>query len=158
MELTSTQLTTLKNAIAADPVLSQLPNNSDAAFEIAAAFNVIDVSNFTVWKTSVQAQEIMSNGFVWTAVDTLTVGKARIWEWMTRYGTINPSKANIRQGLADCFGAGSAMATAIMPHLKRLATRAEKLFATGTGTDQSPGNLVVEGQVTYQNVLDARSV
>jgi hypothetical protein len=100
----------------------------------------------------------MANGFVWTAVDQLTVGKARIWDWMSRLGTINPSKPNIRQGLSEAFGANSAMATGILPHLKRPATRAEKLFANGTGSDASPATLTFFGNLTYQDVLAARAL
>lgn len=155
--MTPAQLATLKADILADPVLSALPMNSDGAFEIAAAYNLEASPAFVVWRTSVTAQEIMSNGFVWTAVDTLTAGKARIWEWLTRFGTINPSKANVRQGLSDCFGAASEMVTAITPHLKRNATRFEKLFATGTGTTQAPARMVLESPVSLQDIEAARN-
>ena len=154
--LTNTQLQILANDILLDPVLSSLPLTPDGAFAIAEAYNQEATPAFSVWRTSVGVDEIMNNGFVWTAVDSLTNGKARIWEWMTRLGTINPSKANIRQGLQDAFGAGSAMSTAIAPHLKRNASRIERLFATGTGTTQSPGTLTFEGRVTYQDIQEAR--
>lgn len=154
--MTPQQLATLKADILADPALASQPMNSDGAFAIALAYNLPASPAFVVWRTDVPATEIMANGFVWTAVDSLTVGKARIWDWMTRYGSINPSKANVRQGLLDCFGAGSAMATAIQPHLKRPATRFERLFATGTGSDAQPGTMVLEGSVSYQDVQTAR--
>jgi len=154
--LTNTQLQILANDILLDPVLSSLPLTPDSAFAIAEAYNQESNPTYVVWKTAVGIDEIMNNGFVWTAVDGLTNGKARIWEWMTRLGTINPSKANIRQGLQDAFGAGSAMSNAIAPHLKRSASRVERLFATGTGTTQSPGTLVFEGRITYQDIQEAR--
>ena len=153
--LTSTQKTALAADIAADPAFANIPHSSDGAFDIAAAYNLTASPDFIVWRSSVSAEEVMSNGFVWTAVDALTVGKARIWDWMTRYGSINPSKANVRQGLADCFGAASAMATGIMPHLKRKATRAEKLFSTGTGSDASPATMGFEGNLVYDDVKQA---
>lgn len=155
--LTEAQLTTLKADIEADPILSALPSNIDSAFEIAAAYNLLANPAHIVWRTRVSTDEIMNNGFVWTAVDTLNVGKARIWDWMSRLGFINPSKANIRQGLVDAFGAGSAMAQGILPHLKRGATRAEKLFATGTGSDASPGTLTFEGSLGFHDVDEARN-
>lgn len=155
--LTSQQMAALKADILLDPALAAEPMNSDGAFAIALAYNLPASPAFTVWRTSVQASEIMSNGFVWTAVDSLTAGKARIWDWMTRYGSINPSKANVRQGMVDAFGAGSAMANGITPHLKRLATRAERLFATGNGTDGSPGTMEFEGTLSYQDVEAARN-
>lgn len=153
--LNTTQLTTLKNYIAADPVLSLQPNNEDGAYEIARIINLNATPEFVVWKTAVETNEIMNNGFVWTVVDGMTNGKARIWEWMSSLGSINPSKANIRQGLADAFGGASAMATSIAPHLKRSATVLEKIFATGTGTTASPATMAVEGQISYQEVYQA---
>ena len=148
----------LKADILLDPVLAAKPMNSDGAFDIAIAYNQPASPAFIVWRTDVPATEVMSNGFVWTAVDGLTAGKARIWDWMTRYGSITPSKANVRQGLADAFGANSAMANGIMPHLKRNATRAEKLFATGTGTDATPATMTYEGSLSYQDVEQARAL
>jgi len=157
MALTTAQQATLKADILANATLNAYPNTADGAFDIAIAYNAAASPAFTVWKTSVGVSEIMSNGFVWTAVDAMTVGKARIWDWMQAQGTINPSKANVRQGLVDAFGAGSAMATGIAPHLKRLATRVEKLYATGTGTDAAPGTLVFEGALSYRDVESARN-
>jgi len=153
--LTTEQKATLKSFVEGNATLNQIPHSYDGAFALADALTVDVSPAFIVWRTSVSAEEIMSNGFVWTAVDALTVGKARIWDWMTRYGTINPSKVNVRQGMADAFGAASAMATGIMPHLKRNANLLEKLFATGTGTTASPATMVIEGSLSYQEVYEA---
>lgn len=157
MALTPNQRTALKADIAADPTISGLPVNSDTSAAIADLYNQASSPAFTVWRTSVGTDEIMSTGFIWTVVDGMTVGKARIWEWMMSLGTLNPSKANIRQGLVDAFGAGSAMANAITPTLKRVATRAERLFATGTGSDGTPGLLTFEGALSSHDVDDARN-
>jgi len=156
--MTPTQLAALKADINADAALASLPMNSDGAFAIAAAYNLDAVPDFIVWRTSVSTDEIMNNGFVWTAVDSMTVGKARIWDWMSRLGSINPSKANIRQGLVDAFGAGTAMANGILPHLKRKASRGEKLFASGTGSDAQPGTMAFEGAISFQDVEAARNL
>lgn len=154
--LTTAQLATLRTAIDADPALASQPNNADGHFTIAGVLNKPSNPAFTVWRTAVPIDEIMSNGFVWTSVDGMTAGKARIWDWMSRLGAINPSKANIRQGLADAFGAGTAMGLSILPHLKRIATRAEQLLATGTGTDATPAVMGWEGLLTYQDIEEAR--
>jgi len=156
--LTTAQLQTLKTAILADPILAAFPMNSDGDYAIAELLNLAATPDFTVWKTSVECKQLMENGFVWTAVDALAVGKARIWDWMASIGTINPSRVNVRQGLADAFGAASAMATAIAPHLKRLATRVEKLLATGTGTTASPGTMTFESPISYSEVGQARNL
>lgn len=162
MALTSQQLAALKADILADEVLNAFPNTSDGAFEIAAAYNMPASPAWIVWRTDVQVKQVMENGFVWSAVDALTVAKARIWEWMSSLGVINPSKANVRQGLADCFGGGSAMVTAILPHMKQTATRVQKLFSTGTGSDATPATLAANigevFQLTYQDVEAARNL
>ena len=156
--LTTEQNALLKAAILADPVLSALPVNADSAFEIAAQFNQVANPAFVVWRTDVRADEIMRNGMDWARVDNLSVGKARIWEWMTRLGTINASKANIRAGI-DAAWVGTvvdvAVTTMIYTHCKRNATRAEKVLATGTGTGAVPATLGFEGQLSYQDAFAA---
>ena len=103
----------------------------------------------------------MRNGMDWTQVDNLTVGKARIWDWMTRLGTFDPSKLNIRAGI-DAAWVGTAAMLAVRAtvytHCKRAATRAEKLFSSGTGTTASPATMAFEGYLTYADVSAARQV
>ena len=150
--LTDAQLATLAADINANSAeFGSIPHNSDGAFEIAAAYNTDANPAFVVWKTSVSIDEIMNNGFVWTAVDGLTNGKARIWEWM--FGgedkSINPSKPNIRAGIAEVWkgtAADLAVQATVLGHCKRPATRIEALFATGLGTVGSPSTLVVVDQ------------
>jgi hypothetical protein len=154
MAFTTAQLQAIKAEIAADSTLNNMPMTPDGAFAIAEALNLD--STFIVWRTSVAVADIMANGFVWTEVDALTNGKARIWDWMSRLGEINPSKANVRQGLRDCFGNTSGTYTGMLPHLKRAASRVEKVLATGTGTDANPGTLTFEGDISYQDVELAR--
>ena len=154
MALTPAQLTILRNDILADPALAEQPMNSDGADAIAQAYKLPATPTFVVWRTSVPVDDIINNGFVWTAVDSLTVGKARIWDWMRAPGSINPSKANVRQGLQDAFGTSQPN---IAQHLKREANRAERLFATGTGTTAAPGLMTFEGALTYQDVELARA-
>lgn len=161
MALTPEQQAILKADILADPVLAAYPMNSDGAFDIAKKYEEI-IPAFIVWKTSVQQDEITQNGFTWTEVDNLTVGKARIWEWM--FGNIsrsfNPSKPNVRAGIVECWSgtAGkNAVQAAVLVHCKRSANRAEKLFATGTGTDATPATMGFEGRLSYQDVEAART-
>jgi hypothetical protein len=164
MALTPAQLQTLKTTIDADPALSAFPNNSDGAFQIAALLNVPAVPAFFVFRTSVPVTEIMQNGFDWTRVDNLTVGKARIWEFMTIAQLLNPSQANVRSGILAVFGTAGdlQMRQAIFNHCQRTASRAEKVFATGAGTTVSeqgvgPAVLSFEGQLSFQDVQDARN-
>lgn len=159
--MTPAQLATLKADILADPVLAATVMNTDGAYDIAAAYNKTATPDWYVWRTNVPVDEIMKNGMDWTQVDNLSVGKARIWDWMTRLGTFNASKLNIRAGI-DAAWVGTAqmlaVRTSIYTHCNRACTRYEKLFATGTGTVALPATMVLEGNLSYQFVQAARSL
>jgi hypothetical protein len=88
------------------------------------------------------------------------VGKARIWDWLGRLGTINAAKVNVRAGIDAAWvgnAADLAVRAAVYVHCKRSATVLEKLFATGTGTDAVPATMVIEGSIGYQQVDEARA-
>lgn len=160
--LTLAQLQAIKAEIDADPVLAAYPNTPDGAFAIAAALNLPAAPEFIVWRTSVSQDEIMQNGFQWVEVDGLSVGKARIWEWLFANGdaAINPSKVNVRDGIIEVWkgtAAKLAVQAAVFAHCKRPATRLEKLLATGTGTTESPASMGYEGDINYQDVQQARN-
>ena len=163
MALTTEQSAALKAFIAADPTLSLIPKTADGAFDIAAQLNRPASPVFHVWRTAVNIADIMQNGFDWTRVDNLTIGKARIWEFMTAAGTLNPSRPTVRAGFEACFSVEAGDGTtrqAIYDHCARPATRAEKLYATGTGAAPThhgigPATLVFEGNLIYQDVLEA---
>jgi len=158
--LTPTQLEVLRADMLTHPELNAARASGDDAF-LANYYNTIAVPVFIVWRTMVSLDEIMQNGFDWTQVDNQSVGKARIWEWMFKnYDVaINPSKDNIRTGIDECWKGTAAMLAvraSIYLHCKRSATRLERLFATGTGTDLVPGNLVVEGNISVSEISNAR--
>lgn len=158
--LTQAQLAIVKADILADPVLSAFPMNSDGAWAIAEAYNLAAVPNFVVWKTAVDVDGIMRNGMDWTRVDNLSVGKARVWDWLTRLGTLDAGKVNIRAGIdATWVGTAADLAVRAMvyTHCKRSATRIEKLLSAGTGTDASPATMGFEGSVSYQDIEQARN-
>jgi hypothetical protein len=99
----------------------------------------------------------MQNGFDWTRVDNLAVGKARIWDWMfdNQSTTINPSKQNVRAGIEAVWvgtAADLAVRAAVYVHCKRIANRVERFFASGTGSDAVPGLLTFEGELTTSDV------
>ena len=157
--LTTEQLAVLKAAILADPVLSAYPAGAASSYPIAFALNAIAEPAFVVWRTDVSVDEIMRNGMDWARVDNLTVGKARIWDWMTRLGTFNAAKANIRAGIDAAWvgtAADLAVRATVYTHCKRSATVAEKLFATGTGTDAAPAKMTFEGALSPDDVQQAR--
>jgi hypothetical protein len=161
--LTTAQAQAIKAVILADPALAAQPMNSDGDFAIAAALNLDATPAFVVWKSSVRQDDITQNGFAWAEVDNLTVGKARIWEWLFLNDTrsMNPAKANVRAGIVECWSgtAGKvAVQTAVFSHCKRNASRAEKALATGTGSDATPAVMGYEGALSYQDVSIARAI
>lgn len=162
MELTEQQRATLKTHILAQPDLAAIYAVGDLD-GLARALNADANPVFFVWKTSVSQDEIMQNGFDWVRVDNLSVGKARIWEWMfgNAERAINPSKANVRAGIAEAWkgtAADLAVRLVVLQHCQRKASRFERVFTTGTGAttnDQGvgPGALVVVGPVSYTDLI-----
>jgi hypothetical protein len=125
---------------------------------IANAYNLDASPTFWVYKTSVPPAEYKGpNGLVWTEVDALAVGKARIFEWLTGGLTLafNAADTGQRQGLMDAFGAGTTTRTNLITLARRPARRIEQLFATGTGSTGSPGIMTFEGRLTYLDVARA---
>lgn len=168
MALTPQQLAALKAAIDGDQALAAEPLNSDGYFNIAAALNgQLASPDFYVWRSTVTQDEIMQNGFDWVRVDNLSVGKARIWEWMfdNAVASINPSKANVRAGIAEVWkgtAADNAVRQAVFNRCQARATRAQKLFATGPGTTTSvdgvgPATMAVES-ISLSDVEAARAL
>lgn len=149
--MTPEQLSTLRTAVLTDPTAAaffQAPGN---AAGLQAHLN--SKSTFVAWRTSVSQDEIMQNGFDWTRVDNLSVGPARVWEWMfaNESKSINPSKANVRAGIEAVWkgtAADLAVRAAVYAHCKVLATVAEKMLASGVGSDANPGMRTFEGEVS----------
>jgi hypothetical protein len=157
MALTSAQKQTLKAALLADPAVSQTfidGNLQGTADYLNAAADPV----FWIWKNLVTQDEIMQNGFDWVRVDNLSVGKARIWEWLfqNQARSINPSKANVRAGIQECWKGTApdlAVQAAVLAHCKRGATRLEQIFATGTGSEADPAVGTVYGALSYTELI-----
>lgn len=151
--MTPAEITALRAACFADPVAAAFfaPGEGKAA-GLRAYLNSIASPDRTVWRTQVQQDEIMLNGFDWARVDNLSVGKARIWEWLfsNELRVINPSKANVRAGIDATWVGTQAdlnVRAAVYVHCKRPATNAERLLSAGTGSVASPAVMTFEGEV-----------
>lgn len=158
MALTDAQLATLKTDIYADPELVALisdPNDDAHCYPIADIYNT-ETASYWVWKNEVTPEEYRSV-ITWSEVDTMNNGDARIWEWITANMTLsyNANDANVRQGLNDAWATSPTSKAALIDISKRLATRVEELFATGTGTNASPASMVVIGPISFQDVCKA---
>lgn len=158
--LSPEQTATLKAYILADAVLGPKTSGPGTDYgAIADALNLDASPVFVVWRTSVTREEIQSDdAFNFTQVDNLTTGsKYRIWDWMfdNASKSINPSKPNIRAGIAATWTGNAqliAMQDVVLTRCKRNARRVERVFATGTGTTQTPGFLVFEGTVDLGHI------
>ena len=171
--LTGAQIVTLRPVVQAEPTLAQAIATGDD-YAIAAWLNGESAPAFYVWRTSMNTQEVYDS-IVWanlTPADTpdgtqLWLNRAlaaqgkqfNIQTLLQGRDTINPARGNVRAGLQDATssipsGVGGATQSggwlAIKPVITRLATRAEKAIAGGTGTAATPASLVFEGTVTAQ--------
>lgn len=154
LSFTEPELAALKDAALAEPTIQSCITAGDDGC-VANWFNA--PSEFIVWKTSLRDTEIYADpGFDFTLVDGLTVGKRDEWtNFLFKNGSCNPSKLNIRNGIADVWSgtAGKvAVQNAILALSKRPANNAERSLATGTGTTVSPGVMTFEGTVRVDEI------
>lgn len=156
MPLTTPQLQSLKAWVDANLVN---PTENTAQDALNSASN----PEFTVWKTSVTRREILENGFDWTRLDNLAVGKARVWTDIFAgrnefdEPSLNPSRLNVRTGIESVWVGTApdlAVRAAVYVHCKRVATTAEQVLATGTGSDAVPATMTFEGEVSLQDAID----
>lgn len=150
--MTPAQLTALRAACLADPSAASFFNQTGAA-GLRAHLNAASDPAWIAWRSQVTQDEIMLNGFDWARVDNLSVGKARVWEWLfdNQAKSINPSKPNVRAGIDQAWvgtAADLAVRAAVYVHCKRTATRAERMLGTGAGTTNDPGLMDFEGEVS----------
>lgn len=155
--LTDSQKAALHSDMMAVPELATaIATGDDPA--IADYYNQLAAPDFYVWRTAIWPSEYRE-AIVWTEVDQLLDGKARIFEWITNRlaSPIDASKPNIRQGIQDAFSAAASTRAALIAIAKRKASRAEKLLATGTGSQAVPATMGYEGPMSYTDASDARA-
>lgn len=175
MLLTTAQLTTLKTHITASGDLNTFPNDSDGDAAIAALMNLDsttgpDAGNFWVWKTGLTKREITQDTspdgttFIWNGNGFIGRTTQELISWQELFGisgSVDASRSNIRAAFTDIFS-GTGNAAANRAHLlsiaRRKASRAEHLFATGTGSTASPGIMGPQGDLTGANVQAARAL
>ena len=159
MSLTTPQLQILKAAILADPVLAAQPMDGNGNGFIADAMNLAASPVFVVWKTSVSVLDTGQafNGTEWAGATTANHTRLQTVAQYLSFG-YNASKADLRAMFNDIWsGAGGTITRANLLLLwKRNATRGEKLYATGTGSDAVPATLTFEGPITSLDVDQAR--
>jgi hypothetical protein len=134
-------------------IVAALPLRNDG--QIQEWYNVD--STFVAWRSSLtpeQARDAITNGDGLAQLDNLTAGKRDSLLW-TFGGNTDPSNATQRTAIANLCGTQNTLKAAILAAQKRAATRAEAIFATGTGSDAVPGLLGWEGQLSVNDVSTA---
>jgi hypothetical protein len=149
--LTDAQKVTIKADILAnaDTLAAYNIGNLDALEKL---YNAAAAPAFTVWRsvlTSEQARAAVSGGDGLAQLDNLTAGKRDSLLWLFD-GNTQPANAAQRDAITNLCGTQNVLKAAILAAQKRTASRIEKLFATGTGSDASPATLMVEGPVSYE--------
>lgn len=174
--LTLAQLQTLKTDIAGNTTavpsglpecanlvglaVNALPNATDPNACIAAVYNLANSPAFTVWKTKVPKVTVGETFNAAELAGLTSLNTQRLQNLAAWLDTINPSLLTVRTFFDDVFsGAGGTNTRAALLILwKRLASRFERLYATGTGSDPSPATLVVEGTLSGATVGNARNL
>lgn len=154
-QLSSAQMAALKTTCNADTTCAALATAAEDV-SLAAWFNTIDPSACIVWRSDVTVAEA-NTVLVWAEIDSLTVGKARIWDWMRGLVTLDARNANIRQGLSDAFSNATNTRTALIALAKRSATRAEKALSSGACTTANPSIMTFVGSISYATASLIRS-
>lgn len=132
--LTNAQLITLRAAAIADGAAAGYIATADDQ-ALADWFNV-DQAAYIVWRTSLtpdQSRTAIVQGA--TQLDALTTGKRDSLFWLLSE-PVRPTDASVRAAIDDLCGTQATLKSALQAALRRTATRAEKLLATGTGTDR----------------------
>lgn len=156
MAMTDEQMQTMAAHIRAntDPVVvAALPLRNDGT--IADWYNAD--STFVVWRSALtpeQARTAIIGGDGLAQLDNLTAGKrdSLIWAFS---GDTDPANSAQRAAIENLCGTQNTLKAAILAAQKRLATKAERVFATGTGTSGSPGLLAFEGIVSVNEISTA---
>ncbi len=159
MSLTPAQLPILKAAILAetDTAFVQARNNGQTPL-MAEFYNA--ASTFVVRRSRVMSSEI-GPALNYVAVSNLTTANR---DRMTTFVLLNADSftptADVESYWETTFGGtlggeGANTRAALQALWRRFAKRGERLYATGTGTTQSPGALVFEGDVTDSDISAA---
>lgn len=176
--MTPAQYATFKAAILADPNITALVQQG-ATGQIASYYQADSV--FWVWRSTTPTGEIV-DAVTWanyTPADTpdsttLFLNRAEMcalkrdnMRAMLSADRLLTGKTATRSNLQDALqnvpaGSGGALLDAgwlgagkVKATISRLANKMELVFATGTGTSSNPGNLVVEGVASNDDVVQA---
>jgi hypothetical protein len=156
MSLTTQQLATLRAGVFADPTAAALLAAGNWQ-EVRDWLNAMGTA--IVWRSSVAIAEVgrVTNYIAVEAMTDANRGRINTFYLMNPV-SIDPSRSDMRTYWANTFsgalgGQGQATRDALEALWRRTATRAERLLATGTGTQVAPATLGLEGEVDDQSAI-----
>jgi len=158
MSLTPAQNTTLKNYINADPTLSAYPNTPDGNTNMCnQQLNLNAVPVFVVWKTNLTLTQTGEafNGSEWGALTTANVSRLQSVADYFQNG-YSAADDDVRTIFNEIFSIGGVTKTNLLVLWKRSALLGEKILAVGTGTDAVPAKMSYVGNLSANDVYDAR--
>jgi hypothetical protein len=160
--MTPAQLQTLRTAIDAetDPAFVALRagNNEQG---MADWYNAPSAPAFTIWRTDVRSEEI---GDAWNGTDiasmsSLNMQRLQLLLASAPLGVFDMTRADRRAGFEGPFGGTEGnpgpSRLAMRAVWKRIVTRVERLFASGIGSDATPGIAGWQGTISAQTISDA---
>jgi hypothetical protein len=146
MALSPAQLATLKADILANGDLNANPNTSDGNVAVAALYNAPASPAWTAWKTNVPIGDVGKNinGAELAGLSSLNNTRIQTLCIMLA-GGVNPSLSDQRFFWDDIFSGASGTVTRpqLLALWKRTASRVQKLFSTGTGSNAVPATLAL---------------
>lgn len=166
MPLTDAQLATFKADILAntDPAVVTALGNGDAG-SIAAWYNLDASPDFWAWKEKLPEEDIYrltspnATTWDWTFFAGMTGGEQNAWARMLGPSAcLEMSLPQVRSGLDAIYSGpqGGADANAHIKAMGReLASNAEKLFASGTGSTADPATRTFTGLISHSDVSAA---
>lgn len=160
MALTTAQLATLKALAQADATAAAFMAAGNDT-ELGWWFNASASPAFTVWRNDVRAGEI-GDAWIGTDIDgmsALNMQRLQLMLASAPSGVFDMNRADRRAGFESPFGTNqnNASRVAMRTVWKRLATRAEKGVAVGTGSDADPAKLTFFGQLSLTDVAAIRT-
>ena len=134
---------------------------------IATWYNQSTNPAFYVWRKTLSRHEILTGisdegtTFAWAAGAYITRSQGErdaFREMFNSTGNVDPSLASIKAAFNDIFsGAGGAGNRAhILAMSRRVVSRGERIFSTGTGTKADPGVCTLADQPLVVGEFDVR--
>lgn len=162
MALTTAQKATLKTNILSitgpgSPAEMYTDGNLSG---LADYYNVTASPDFWVWRTNVSRAEIYNTAsptgsfWDWTTYKNQGASEQNAWTQMFMGDAADFSRQNLRDGIGKIFGAANAQTTHCLAMGRRLATRLEKVLATGTGSAASPAVMGAEGALRFDDLIN----